>query len=1179
MDPPQTDTPTKSVDAFILFNEEEESVAKIVDELSSLGISTYFWRRDISFGARWENIESDKLRAALAVVVFLGRRGWGPTHLKLTKEAQSLNKDIIPVLIESPTNDAWDEADGLFRKLRYVDLARSNSVAELAQEIRRRREALGNKDSRTPRRKVNAQIEIPDLIKKLLAYPLLGPELVPPIRRATKLAHEILGRAALVNPAKGVAEISTTRLLIGAFIVGCAIEHSKASINDRSCVLALSRVLKTNKKFAKFHEIQSQYVKELQSDVTIESVTVSGNVEEILAKASLTGALTADSLVAALLTHPNTHIETRLRDAGISLSALRSEVLAELCVLEPSRIDYWRRLFEATEPDPEAVTSITVARIGNDNPDRENLDDKLGISDEARAFARVAAAKQVHPPLAFGIFGDWGSGKSFFMRLMQEYVDKLAPKNAEEARTGLFLENIVQIRFNAWHYAETNLWASLVDHIFSELDRWVLKSLNETGQNTLFDRLTTARDLTLESAERLVRRRKEQKAAAERLASAERELAAANEKIGVTPRLFWKVVRENFASSVSQKDIEKASATLGLDQLACDAELLKKTIDSLAIEGQRAKIVTQGIWHRLCIAPSLIFILLAIIVVPPTLAWLLEGLKKIVTSPGHLQAFLTHINSTVLATAGILASAAGLVSVVTRHVASAITKLEGFRGELDRVIAEQVKTPTEEVKSAQGNLAKLTGDVAEARVLLANTSDHLAEAAREYASGTGRGRLLRFVRERASEGQYAKHLGLIATVRKDFTDLSAMISNVDKGVQDESTLQIDSYRKRVGGLIELADKENLLTSDDKEQLGRSFNTVPDDSKPKRIFQRIVLYIDDLDRCSPPKVVDVLQAVHLLLTFPLFVVVVAVDARWISRSLETQYEHLLGQEESAVTSPGATARDYLEKIFQVPYWVRPMTAKGSRDLLMGLAALPSTDMMTNDVTLADKTVRPNESSTVVSTTEGEGDGAIASEKDTPPIFEENQTQDPQPKLIEGPPVSGAGNTTARIAARALEFTEGEQAFMKHLAPFLGSTPRRALRFLNVYRVIKASLGAEELLKLEKGGGYRGLMTQLAMTTGSSTFQKRWSELLNSAARGDTLKKMESRLKAEPWFQNSPDGRRLHDIISAFWSSRHISDPKEVSGVSETQTAVDRAQTEGVEDLKHYSEIAMRYSFGS
>ena len=58
-------------------------------------------------------------------------------------------------------------------------------------------------------------------------------------------------------------------------------------------------------------------------------------------------------------------------------------------------------------------------------------------------------------------------------------------------------------------------------------------------------------------------------------------------------------------------------------------------------------------------------------------------------------------------------------------------------------------------------------------------------------------------------------------------------------------------------------------------------------RPKPI-DRIVLYIDDLDRCSPRQVVDVLQAVHLLLALDLFVVVVGVDPRWLLHALRSEY---------------------------------------------------------------------------------------------------------------------------------------------------------------------------------------------------------------------------------------------------------------------------------------------------
>lgn len=1155
---------TKSVDAIVIYNNKDENAVKdIVKQFKSFEISTHFFNDDIRFGDPID--EYNQLRAALIVVVFLGQHGWGPTHLKLTQDAQKLEKDIIPVLLDHSPEEALDSADGLFRKRRRVDLGGANTISDLVQEILRRKEVITDKAYENLRGEGPIPI-LDEFIDRLLESQS------PRISAATPIARKILFDAAGINPSStGTAQISTTRLLIAAFDVGTRIADI-ARDDDRLGVLALQHVLATNDKFSGFVEFRSRYVKRQSPDMSIRSVVGSDNVRKILDSAAPAGELTADSLVAALLSQPGTKVETRLSEAGVHMRELRAEVLTALQGMDSSRIDYWKSVFPVDQPGPAPVVTITFARMGNDNPERDNLDDKLGVADEARAFARVAAARQVDPPLAFGIFGDWGSGKSFFMRLMQDYVEKLSHKLVPEAATELFHENIVQIRFNAWHYAETNLWASLVDYIFSELDRWIQAKFNSVEQNALFDKLTTARELTIDSAEQLIRRRKEQKSAAERVAAAERELAAANEKAGVTPKLFWQVVREKFTSSVSENDIKQVAATLGLDQLASDAEVLKKTIDGLAIEGQRTKIVAHGIWRRLYSAPSCIFILIALVVVPGLLTWLRDWI--LAQPASRLTDFVHHINAAVLAATGVLASLATVVGIATNSVKSAVAKLEGFRADLDGIIAEQVNKPTDEVKIAQDKLAKLTADVAEAHALLENTSNHLADAAREYASGTGRGRLLSFVRERASQGEYAKHLGLIATVRKDFTDLSAMMSKVDPSVQEEVKRRTESYNRRVQGLIAVANEEGLLTSDDIDRLLRSAVAAQTMSQP--IFQRIILYIDDLDRCQPEKVVDVLQAVHLLLTFPLFVVVVAVDARWVGRSLETQYEHLLGQKGTDVTSPGATARDYLEKIFQVPYWVRPMTADSSRNLLMSLVTVPSVvtaPVGADNIRPTDGPTAPANAIPVPPVQVTPGDGVrpdVQPRTNTEPL--QQQVGNIVPTTVPKPPVENGEKPTPQVAARALELTNGEQAFMKYLAPHLGSTPRSTLRFLNVYRVIKASLNTDELAKLEKAGGYRGLMAQLAITTGSPALQKRWTELLSSVSQSDGRKKIEDRLKAEPWFQNS-DGRRLKAILSAFWAKAQNSDPK----LSESTEAVDKAQFEGIGDLQRYGEIAWRYSF--
>ncbi len=55
------------------------------------------------------------------------------------------------------------------------------------------------------------------------------------------------------------------------------------------------------------------------------------------------------------------------------------------------------------------------------------------------------------------------------------------------------------------------------------------------------------------------------------------------------------------------------------------------------------------------------------------------------------------------------------------------------------------------------------------------------------------------------------------------------------------------------------------------------------SKQKKSFPRgdprIVLFFDDLDRCPPKKVVETLEAVQLLVKTKLFVVVLAIDAKY------------------------------------------------------------------------------------------------------------------------------------------------------------------------------------------------------------------------------------------------------------------------------------------------------------
>ncbi len=85
-------------------------------------------------------------------------------------------------------------------------------------------------------------------------------------------------------------------------------------------------------------------------------------------------------------------------------------------------------------------------------------------------------------------------------------------------------------------------------------------------------------------------------------------------------------------------------------------------------------------------------------------------------------------------------------------------------------------------------------------------------------------------------------------------------------------------------------------------------------------------------------VELLEAVHLLLAFDLFVVVVGVDPRWLLHSLREKFSAF----QNGADKPSSeqlewvtTPQDYLEKIFQIPFSLRRMEPAGFSALMRRL----------------------------------------------------------------------------------------------------------------------------------------------------------------------------------------------------------------------------------------------------
>jgi uncharacterized small protein (DUF1192 family) len=186
-----------------------------------------------------------------------------------------------------------------------------------------------------------------------------------------------------------------------------------------------------------------------------------------------------------------------------------------------------------------------------------------------------------------------------------------------------------------------------------------------------------------------------------------------------------------------------------------------------------------------------------------------------------------------------------------------------------------------------------------------------------------------------------KLVAACAALETDIARLAAEKTRVEDGRSFAhyvvQRMQSDDYRKQLG-IVSL--------------LHRDFGTLSERLRKREgggpPIDRIVLYIDDLDRCEEKQVVEVLQAVHLLLAFKLFVVVVAVDSRWLLRSLQ-QHARVFqpdaggdqGLSEEERLHWQSTPLNYLEKIFQIPFTLRRMDPAGFENMIAHLTAPPTT----------------------------------------------------------------------------------------------------------------------------------------------------------------------------------------------------------------------------------------------
>src|SRR5450756_256402 len=110
--------------------------------------------------------------------------------------------------------------------------------------------------------------------------------------------------------------------------------------------------------------------------------------------------------------------------------------------------------------------AMPLSGLGSDAPTGEDL---LQISGDVDRLAALAAAVSTAPPLSIALLGDWGSGKSSFMLQMQSRITQLAALSRNNLGRSAFAASVRQVRFNAWHYSDEQVWTGLVEELFRAL--------------------------------------------------------------------------------------------------------------------------------------------------------------------------------------------------------------------------------------------------------------------------------------------------------------------------------------------------------------------------------------------------------------------------------------------------------------------------------------------------------------------------------------------------------------------------------------------------------------------------------------------------------------------------------------------------------------------------------------
>lgn len=208
---------------------------------------------------------------------------------------------------------------------------------------------------------------------------------------------------------------------------------------------------------------------------------------------------------------------------------------------------------------------------------------------------------------------------------------------------------------------------------------------------------------------------------------------------------------------------------------------------------------------------------------------------------------------------------------------------------------------------------------------------------------------------------------------------------------------------------------------------------------------VVVFIDDLDRCSPGTVAQVIEAMNLFLSadFPDCYFVVGMDAQVVAASMEVAYENLDKKLKGVTRSYGSLGWYFMDKFIQLQFNIPNMTPNQRSTYLTKLFGREAKKLDTQQADELDNVEKQLE--------ENLNSNALRPEQ-LPEQAKELA------KLRLDRPLAWQRLSHTLIKTSAQQLSDDNPTLQKYLdryEPFLGVSPRAIKRFANLFRFYSLS----------------------------------------------------------------------------------------------------------------------------